>query len=147
MTHFFVIRAIERFTQKVALDLEELVKHHRFLTGETLIFSIIVPPTIKACVVVEAERRIDILPFLRELRQARGLFPGKLTLEEVYNMTQVPTEIYPAGTIVEIIAGPFKQCEGKIIDDDGSTVTLILLDVDYQNKIALRRSETRKKIS
>ena len=147
MTFFFVIRAIERFTYKVASDLAELVEHHRFLTGETLIFSIIVPPTIRACVVVEAEKKIDILPFLRELRQARGLFPGKLTLEEVYDMTQVPTEIYPAGTIVEVIAGPFKQCEGKIIDDDGTNVTLVLLDLDYQNQITLRRSETRKKIT
>lgn len=146
MTHFFLIRTIERFTQKVALDLEELVDHHRYLTGETLIFSIMVPPIVKACIVVEAERRIDVLSFLRELRQARGLFPGKLTLEEVYDMTQVPTEIYPAGTIVEVIAGPFKQCEGKIIDDDGTNVTLVLLDLEYQNKITLRRSETRKKI-
>ena len=146
MTHFFVIRAIERFTRKTALDLVELLEHHQFLTGETPIVSIMVPPNVKACVIVEAERKKDILPFLRELKQSRGLFPGKLTLEEVYNMTQVPTEIYPVGTIVEVIAGPFKQCEGKVIEDDGTNVTLVLLDLDYQNKITLRRSETTKKV-
>lgn len=146
MTHFFVIRAIERFTRKVALDLAELVEHHQALTGEAPIVSIMVPPTVRACVVVEAERKTDILPFLRELRQARGLFPGKLALEEVYQMTQVPTEIYPVGTIVEVITGPFKECEGSVLEDDGSIVVLMLLDLEYQNKISLRRSETRKKV-
>ena len=146
MTYFFIIRAIERFTQKTALDLAELLENHKFLTGEVPIVSIMVPPNVKACVIIEAEQKRDILPFLRELKQARGLLPGKLTLEEVYNMAQVPTEIYPIGTVVEIITGPFKQCEGKVIEDDGSTVTLMILELDYQNKISLRRSETRKKV-
>ena len=144
MPSFFVIRAVERFTYKVAYDLAEILLIYKQTTGECPIYSIMVPPRVGGIVIVEADRMVDVLPFLRELKQARGILRGKLSLQEVYNLTDIEEPTYDPGTQIEIISGPFKGCLARILSDNDGKVTVELEELDYTNRITVIKSGVRK---
>ena len=144
-TFFFIVRAIERFTEKVARDLGEVVSDHRAITGETPIVSIFVPTNIKGAVIVEGARKFEILKMIRQVKQARGLMPGKMTFEEVCELIDLPEDLFLMGEMIEIIAGPFNGCEGRVISDNGGLVTVTILEWEASNEISLSRTQIKRR--
>ena len=144
-TFFFIIKTLERFETKVARELEELVKQEVYLKGIQPIVSIIVPPNVKGCVIVEGVKKHEIIPLINKIKQARGFLKGKITLEEVYNLAKPPLQYYPRDTRVEIIEGAFKGCEGQVLEDDGYRVVLVIIDWGTDNRVTISRSQVREK--
>ncbi|MHA1863156.1 MAG: transcription elongation factor Spt5, partial [Candidatus Thorarchaeota archaeon] len=140
MTKFFAVRVLKRYEMKVAQELADFAK----LEGITTIKSIFVPPTLQGCVIVECEKKIDLINLLRQMKQTRGLFRGKLNIEDVYKLLTVPEELLKPGTKVEVTAGPFRGSRAKVIRDDGKEVTIMLLDWEFNNRIKLSRSQLKK---
>jgi len=144
-TSFFIIRAIERFTNKVALDLAEVATQHKALTGEVPIVSIFVPSNLKGAVIVEGKKKFEILKLVKQVKQARGMMSGKVSFEEVMKLVDVPEDLLGEGELVEVIAGPFKGLDAQVVHDDGSKITAIILEWEVSNRISLSKSQIRRK--
>jgi len=143
-SYFFAIRVVEKFAYKAAYDLAELANQHYLLTGEQPIRSILVPVDVKGVIIVEGSMKHEILPLIRQVKQARGMLRGKLTLEEVIQLSSSKEDIFDKGTLIRVTNGPFQNCAGRVISDDGIRLVVELLEWERENRITLRRSQVTR---
>ena len=140
MTYFFVVKTARGFERKVALDLEmtaRLDKHD--------LKAILVTPDLTGFIVVECERRVELIRALRGISRAKGVLGGKMTGEEAMRYLEIPEEQYKSGEVIEVIAGPFKGFQASVIEDDGgSKVTVMLLEWQHAGRVILGKDQVRR---
>lgn len=92
------------------------------------IYSIIRPHGMRGYVFVEAESREDVEQAIQGVPYARGLLPSQIQYNEIEHMLeQVKKDVnIKQNDIVEIISGPFKREQAKIIRVDKSKEDVVV---------------------
>ena len=140
MTFFFLVRVARTFEGKVTRDITNNAK----LDGIP-IKSVLVTPQLSGFIVVECERKFDLMDALRGVSRARGILPGKVTLEEAMRYVDVPEMEFQTDELLEVIAGPFKGSKVKVIEDDGGPmVAVMLMEWEHAGKIVLSKDQVRR---
>ncbi len=106
------------------------------------IYAIFIPPNIKGFLFVEAETYDDVLQSVYGDRNFRGIIKEPIPIEELKNllgMREVEIEVNP-GDIIELISGPFKGEQAKVIrvDKGKKEVTIELLDAAIPVQITVK---------
>lgn len=144
-TFFFVVRTVQRYTEKAAMGIAKVCKDEQIMSGKVPIKSIVVPPDLTGIVIVEAQYKYQVLDTIKQVKHTRGILPGKLTLEEVLSLMEGKEEYLEEGALVRVNSGPFKDCEARVIKDDGGMVVVEILEWDRENRISMRRANLDKK--
>ena len=140
MTFFFLVRVARGFEGKVTKD----ITNNARLDGIP-IKSILATPQLSGFIIVECERKFDLMECLRGVSRARGILPGKVTLQEAMKYVDVPEAKFNIDDLLEVIAGPFKGSSVKVIEDDGgSRISVMLMDWEHAGKIVLSKDQVRR---
>ncbi len=96
------------------------------------IYAIIVPPGVKGYILVEAPDEVTVRRMVAGLPHVKGLVQGVMDVSELDALLEskpIIEQLKP-GTIVKVIAGPFKGAKAKIIrvDEQKEEVTIELLE-------------------
>ena len=112
-THIFALRtAANREDQVVDYLISKLYKH-----PNSPILAVIRPHGMRGYIFIEATSKTDAEATLQGVPYARGLLPTEIPYPEIEHMLeQVKIEMnIQKGDIVEIISGPFKRENAKVI--------------------------------
>ncbi len=140
MTFFFLVRVARGFEGKVTKDLANNAR----LDGIP-IKSILATPQLSGFIIVECERKFDLMECLRGVSRARGILPGKVTLEDVMKYVEIPEMEFQTDELLEVIAGPFKGSSVKVIEDDGGPmIAVMLMEWEHAGKIVLSKDQVRR---
>jgi len=101
---------------KVARDIGLKSKLH----GWKEIYAVLAPYNLKGYVFVETSRPDKVLSLIRGIRDAKGVVRGEMQIEEIkHYLTPTPTiHRISVGDIVELVEGPFKGEQAKVIQID-----------------------------
>lgn len=112
------------------------------------IASILAPAELKGYIIVEAAMPHMVDELIRGMRHVRGRVPGVVNPAEVdhYLETKPAIEGLREGTIVEVVAGPFKGMQARIIriDEAKEEVTIELLEASYTLPITVHADYVRE---
>jgi len=140
-TKFFAIRTTARQEVNVALMIELVTESRKREIGEEEIYSVIVPPGIKGYIILEAPGLHAVYNVIRGLKHIKGRASGALKWEDVerFVVPKPVIEIIKEGDIVEIVAGPFRGLQAKIvaIDKEKNEVVLNILEAAYPLQITV----------
>ncbi len=96
------------------------------------LYSIIVPPGVRGYILVEAPDEVTVRRIIAGIPHIKGLVPGSMDASELDSLLAAKPliEQLKPGTIVKVIAGPFKGAKAKIIrvDEQKEEVTIELLE-------------------
>ncbi|MDK2908288.1 MAG: transcription termination/antitermination protein NusG [Candidatus Woesearchaeota archaeon] len=106
------------------------------------IYSIVHPPGMKGYIIVEAKNRESAEVAANGVPYARGLLKEEVSYEEIEHLVEVSkktTTNIKKNDIVEIISGPFKREQAKVIrlDNTKSEVVIELLNAAVPIPITL----------
>lgn len=106
------------------------------------IYSIVHPPGMKGYIIVEAKNRESAEAAASGVPYARGLLNEEVSYEEIEHLVEVSkktTTNIKKNDIVEIISGPFKREQAKVIrlDNTKSEVVIELLNAAVPIPITL----------
>ncbi|MDI3544136.1 MAG: transcription termination/antitermination protein NusG [Candidatus Woesearchaeota archaeon] len=106
------------------------------------IYSIVHPPGMKGYIIVEAKNRESAEAAANGVPYARGLLKEEVSYEEIEHLVEVSkktTTNIKKNDIVEIISGPFKREQAKVIrlDNTKSEVVIELLNAAVPIPITL----------
>ncbi len=109
------------------------------------IYAVFVPPSIKGFVFVEAESYDDVLQSVYGDRNFRGIIKDPIPIEELKSLLGIKEreiEVNP-GDIIELISGPFKGEQAKVIrvDKGKGEVTIELLDAAIPVQITVKMDD------
>ena len=101
---------------KVAREIGLKSKIH----GWKEIYAVLAPYNLKGYVFVETSRPDKVLSLIRGIRDAKGVASGEMQIEEVkHYLVPTPTiRRISVGDIVELVEGPFKGEQAKVIQID-----------------------------
>ena len=101
---------------KVARDIGLKSKIH----GWKEIYAVLAPHNLKGYVFVETSRPDKVLSLIRGIRDAKGVVRGEMKIDEIkHYLTPTPTvHRISVGDIVELVEGPFKGEQAKVIQID-----------------------------
>ncbi len=101
---------------KVARDIGLKAKVH----GWKEIYAVLAPYNLKGYVFVETSRPDKVLAMIRGIKDAKGVVRGEMKIEEIkHYLTPTPTiHRISVGDIVELVEGPFKGEQAKVIQID-----------------------------
>ena len=140
MTFFFLVRVARGFEGKVTKDVTNNAK-----LDVIPIKSILATPQLSGFIIVECERRFDLVAALRGVSRARGILPGKVSLQDAMKYVDIPEVGFEVDELLEVIAGPFKGSKVKVIEDDGgSKISVMLMDWEHAGKIVLSKDQVRR---
>jgi len=140
MTYFFLLRALEKREEKAAMELAEVARERN-----SPIVSVAAIPALPGHIIVECERKFEILKLLPELKQIRGMVRGKISRKEVLELINQPVTLFEPDDDVSIVSGPLKGSRAKVIEDDGKSIVVQLMDWDKENKITLSRDDVKRR--
>lgn len=140
MTHFFLLRALERREEKATKELAQLAKQNNIP-----IVAVAAIPNLPGHIVVECEMKHQILQLLPRLKNVRGLVRGKVDLDDIMRLISKPIDLFKPGEEIEITGGPFKGNRAKILTDDGKTVTIEVLEWERSMRITISRDYVRRR--
>lgn len=106
------------------------------------IYAVFVPPNIKGFVFVEAETYDDVLRSVYGDRNFKGMIKEPIPIEEMKGLLgikEIEIEVNP-GDIVELISGPFKGEQARVVrvDKGKKEVTIELLDAAIPVQITVK---------
>jgi len=138
---FFAIRTTARQEINVALMIELVTESRKSQTQKDEIYSIIVPSAIKGYIILEAPGLHAVYNVIRGLKHVKGRASGALKWEDVerFVIPKPVIELVKEGDIVEIIAGPFRGLQARIvsIDKAKNEVILNILEAAYPLQITV----------
>lgn len=115
---------------------------------ELPIQAILAPAELKGYIIVEAERPHVVDELIRGMRHTRQRVQGVISLEEVnhYIETKPVVEGLEEGTLVEVIAGPFKGMQARVVRVDTSKeeVTIEILEAAFTLPITVHADYVRE---
>jgi len=140
MTFFFIIRAARGYEEKVAEGLA-----HNARLDDIPLKSILATPNLSGFVIVECDRKVDLIQALRGVKRARGVLGGKTSLDEVVSYLEMPEPRFKEDEVIDIIAGPFRGVRAKVaIDDGGSRLTVIPLEWEHGGRVVISKDQVRR---
>lgn len=112
------------------------------------IAAILAPAELRGYVIVEAAMPHTVDDLLRGIRHVRGRVPGVVNPSEVdhYLETRPAIEGLQEGALVEVVAGPFKGMQARIvrIDEAKEEVTIELLEASFTLPITVHADYVRE---
>ena len=140
-SRFFAIRTTARQEVNVALMIELVTQTRKSQTGREEIYSIIVPPSIKGYIILEAPGLHAVYNVIRGLKHVKGRASGALKWEDVerFVVPKPVIEMIKEGEVVEIVAGPFRGLQARVvsIDRERNEVVLNILEAAYPLQITV----------
>ncbi|HIP74249.1 MAG TPA: transcription elongation factor Spt5 [Euryarchaeota archaeon] len=146
-THIWGIRTTAGQEDVVATLLAERSKR-KMAEGEQGLLAIIVPPQVKGYVLVEAADEVTVRRIITGVPHVKGVIGGgSMDVSEIDAMLEskpIMDELKP-GTIVKLIAGPFKGAKAKIIriDPQKEEITVELLETAVKIPITVEAENVR----
>ena len=116
--------------------------------GERGLLAIIVPPQVKGYVLVEAIDEVTVRRIISGVPHVKGIIGrGGMDVSEIDAMLEskpIIEELKP-GTVVKLIAGPFKGAKAKIVrvDPQKEEVTVELLETAVKIPITVEAENVR----
>ncbi len=112
------------------------------------IAAILAPAELKGYIIIEAERPHMVDELIRGMRHTRERVQGTISPEEVdhYIETKPAVEGLEEGTLVEVIAGPFKGMQARIVrvDVGKEEVTIEILEAAFTLPITVHADYVRE---
>ena len=112
------------------------------------IAAILAPAELKGYIIVEAERPHIVDELIRGMRHTRERVQGTISPDEVdhYIETKPVVEGLEEGTLVEVIAGPFKGMQARIVrvDVTKEEVTIEILEAAFTLPITVHADYVRE---
>jgi len=112
------------------------------------IAAILSPAELKGYIIIEAERPHIVDELIRGMRHTRERVQGTISPEEVdhYIETKPVVEGLEEGTLVEVIAGPFKGMQARIVrvDVGKEEVTIEILEAAFTLPITVHADYVRE---
>jgi transcriptional antiterminator NusG len=145
INHYYAVKTTSKQERAVA---DAIYRNIERRLVDIKVASVIVPEELKGYVIIESpEGRGRIQELLERIPSARSLIPGETNLEEVQHYL-VPKPVVSGieeGTIVELIAGPFKgeKAVVKRIDLGKEEITVELYESIVPIPITVRGDHVR----
>jgi len=130
----FSLRAVGGQEYNVAFLLKTKVESKG--VDKTGISALLVVPSLKGFVFVEARMPYEIQDLATGMRHFRGMVRGLVNVNELLNMISKPVEIN-VGDIVEIVVDPFRGYKGKVVDIDRQKNQIYLEILDSPNPMPI----------
>ena len=115
---------------------------------EMPIAAILAPRGLRGYIIVEAAMPHTVDELIRGMRHVRGRVPGVVSSEEVDHYLEMRPAIegLREGAIVEVVAGPFKGMQARIvrIDEAKEEVTIELLEASFTLPITVHADYVRE---
>jgi transcriptional antiterminator NusG len=112
------------------------------------IAAILAPSELKGYIIVEAERPHVVDELIRGMRHTRERVQGTISPQEVdhYIETKPVVEGLAEGTLVEVIAGPFKGMQARVVrvDVGKEEVTIEILEAAFTLPITVHADYVRE---
>lgn len=112
------------------------------------IAAILAPAELKGYIIVEAERPHTVDELIRGMRHTRERVQGTISLEEVDHYIEVKpvVEGLEEGALVEVIAGPFKGMQARVVrvDVGKEDVTIEILEAAFTLPITVHADYVRE---
>jgi len=110
--------------------------------------AILAPSELKGYVIIEAQTPHIVDELIRGMRHTRERVQGTISPDEVdhYIETKAVVEGLDEGTLVEVIAGPFKGMQARIVRVDSSKeeVTIEILEAAFTLPITVHADYVRE---
>jgi transcriptional antiterminator NusG len=110
--------------------------------------SILAPEELRGYIIIESEAPHEVDELIRGMRHTRGRIPGDVSLDEVqhYIEAKPAMEGLSEGILVEVIAGPFKGMQAKVIRVDApkEEVTIEILEATFSLPITVHADYVRE---
>lgn len=110
--------------------------------------AILSPAELKGYIIIEAERPHIVDELIRGMRHTRERVQGTISPEEVdhYIETKPVVEGLEEGTLVEVIAGPFKGMQARVVRVDAGKeeVTIEILEAAFTLPITVHADYVRE---
>lgn len=112
------------------------------------IAAILAPAELKGYVIVETATPHSVEELIRGMKHTRERVPGIVDLSEVdhYLVTRPVVEGLEVGTLVEVVAGPFKGMRAKVmrVDEAKEEVTIEILEASFTLPITVHADYVRE---
>ena len=112
------------------------------------IAAILAPAELKGYIIIEAERPHIVDELIRGMRHTRERVQGTISPEEVdhYIENKPAVEGLEEGTLVEVIAGPFKGMQARVVrvDVGKEEVTIEILEAAFTLPITVHADYVRE---
>jgi len=127
-----------------ALMIEERIR----LNNITEVYSLVIPPQLKGYVIIEASGLHVVKAVIQGLRHVKKIVPGLVPLEEIkkYVSREEALPTLKAGDLVEIITGPFRGMQAKVVGVEPSKreVTLYILESSFPLQVTVPIEQVRE---
>lgn len=127
-----------------ALMIEERIR----LNNITEVYSLVIPPQLKGYVIIEASGLHVVKAVIQGLRHVKKVVPGLVPLEEIkkYVSREEALPTLKAGDLVEIITGPFRGMQAKVVGVEPSKreVTLYILESSFPLQVTVPIEQVRE---
>lgn len=128
MSNFYAIKVTAGQELNVALSMEERVK----VQGLSEVYAIIVPPSLKGYVIVEATGPHVVKLIISGMRFVKGIAQGMLSKEDVAAFLEKKSVVqeFKPGDMVEVVSGPFKGMQAQVIRNEKEKNEIVLKILD-----------------
>jgi LSU ribosomal protein L24A len=127
-----------------ALMIEERIR----LNNITEVYSLVIPPQLKGYVIIEASGLHVVKAVIQGLRHVKKVVPGLVPLEEIkkYVSREEALPTLKVGDLVEIITGPFRGMQAKVVGVEPSKreVTLYILESSFPLQVTVPIEQVRE---
>ena len=142
---FYAARVATKQEKIVALMLEQKAK-----TNGIAVYSILFNENVKGYIFVETEDENAAYTLLSGVKHVKGMLPKELSFEDVKGMLKFekPKEAeIGVGDIVEIVSGPFKGEEARVVslDKNKDEYTILPLEAVISIPVKLKGKNLRLK--
>lgn len=142
-TSLYAVKVTNGQERTVALMLADKAK----VEGLPIV-AILSPSELKGYIIVEAERPHVVDELIRGMRHTRERVQGTISPQEVdhYIETKPVVEGLVEGTLVEVIAGPFKGMQARVVRVDAGKeeVTIEILEAAFTLPITVHADYVRE---
>jgi len=142
-TSLYAVKVTNGQERTVALMLSDKSK-----VEDLSIQAILAPAELKGYVIIEAQTPHIVDELIRGMRHTRERVQGTISPDEVdhYIETKAVVEGLDEGTLVEVIAGPFKGMQARIVRVDSSKeeVTIEILEAAFTLPITVHADYVRE---
>ena len=142
-TSLYAVKVTNGQERTVAMMLSDKAKVERLP-----IAAILSPAELKGYIIVEAERPHIVDELIRGMRHTRERVQGTISPEEVdhYIETKPVVEGLEEGILVEVIAGPFKGMQARVVrvDVTKEEVTIEILEAAFTLPITVHADYVRE---
>ena len=143
--HYYAIKTTSKHERTVADNIREAIENNM---TDVVVTAVVVPEGLKGYVIVESpEEHARIEELVETVAHARTVIPGETSIAEIqhYLVPKPAVSGIDEGTIVELIAGPFKgeKAVVKRVDHTKEGITVELYESIVPIPITVRGDNVR----